>query len=151
MKLTPAQKRTITRATNIIQEQLAQYDVNVALSSSAIVKRFITMRIGASEHEQFLVLFLNSQNRMIADEVMFNGTVNAASVYPREVAKRALELNAVSVIIAHNHPSGAAYPSESDKVLTRSLKAALGLLDITILDHIIVGADTYSFAENRIL
>ena len=89
--------------------------------------------------EIFAGLFLDSQNRLIAVEELFRGTLTQTSVYPREVVRRALELNCAAVIVAHNHPSGVAEPSAADRLLTETLKAALGQLDIPVLDHLIVG------------
>ena len=90
-------------------------------------------------HEVFAVLFLDAQNRLLALEEMFRGTLTQTSVYPREVVKRALELHAAAVILAHNHPSGAAEPSRADEYLTQTLKSALALVDVRVLDHLVVG------------
>jgi DNA repair protein RadC len=99
-----------------------------------------------------MALFLDAQNRMLAAEELFRGTLTQTSVYPREVVKRALALNAGAVIFAHNHPSGVAEPSRSDEVLTASLKQALSLVDVRVLDHAIVaGGGSVSFAECGLL
>jgi DNA repair protein RadC len=104
------------------------------------------------EHEIFACLFLNNQNCLIAHEILFRGTIDAATVHPREVVKRALQLNAAAVIFAHNHPSGVTEPSTGDKYMTDKLKQALFLLDIRTLDHFIVSkGGSYSFAENGML
>jgi DNA repair protein RadC len=104
------------------------------------------------EQEVFLVVFLTAQNRVIASEEMFHGTLTQTSVYPREVVKRALYHNAAGVILAHNHPSGVAEPSQSDRLLTDTLKQALALVDVRVLDHFIVaGTGGLSFAERGIL
>lgn len=99
-----------------------------------------------------MVLFLDAQNRVLAQEELFSGTLTQTSVYPREVVKRALHHNAASVIFAHNHPSGVAQQSRADELLTTSLKQALALVDIRVLDHFIVaGNSTLSFAEQGLL
>ncbi len=99
-----------------------------------------------------MVLYLDSQNQLIKDEVLFYGTINAASVYPREVVKAALRNNAAALILAHNHPSGVAEPSQADKLITTKLQQALALIDINVLDHIIVGGENcVSFAERGLI
>ena len=99
-----------------------------------------------------MVLYLDSQNQLIKDEVLFYGTINAASVYPREVVKAALRNNAAALILAHNHPSGVAEPSQADKLITTKLQQALALVDINVLDHIIVGGENcVSFAERGLI
>jgi DNA repair protein RadC len=104
------------------------------------------------EHEVFCVLFLDAQFRIIVLEQMFRGTVSQTSVYPREVVKMALGLNAAAVILAHNHPSGCVEPSRADEFLTQTLKAALALVDVRVLDHFVVsGADLCSMAERGLL
>lgn len=100
------------------------------------------------EHEVFSMLFLDSQHRVIRFEELFRGTIDAASVYPREVLKAALNYNAAAVILVHNHPSGDPEPSDADRRITERLKEALGLMDIRVIDHVIVGSDgCKSFAE----
>jgi len=94
------------------------------------------------------VLFLDNRHRVISLDEMFNGTINGASVHPREIVKRALSHNAAAVILAHNHPSGVAEPSEADQHLTRKLSEALGLIDVRVLDHFVIGdGEAVSFAE----
>jgi len=117
-----------------------------------IVKAFLTMRLALEEREHFEVLFLNNQHKLINVIRLFSGTIDGASVPPREVVKSALLQNAAAVIFVHNHPSGVCEPSTADKTLTSTLKQALGLVDIRVLDHIIVGGlDTYSFAEHGLI
>ncbi|MCL9776406.1 RadC family protein [Vibrio methylphosphonaticus] len=119
-----------------------------ALQSAEHTKHYLTSMLRDRQREAFYVLFLDNQHRVIADEVMFEGTINAASVYPREVVKRALTHNAAAVILAHNHPSGIAEPSQADRRITRRLSDALGLVDIRVLDHFVVGeGEVVSFAE----
>jgi DNA repair protein RadC len=99
-----------------------------------------------------MVLYLDAQNRVLADEELFRGTLTQTSVYPREVVRRALQLNSAAVILAHNHPSGAAEPSRADEFLTQSLKSALQLVDVRVLDHLVVGrGQVVSFAERGLL
>jgi DNA repair protein RadC len=119
------------------------------LSSPQSVKEYLRMMFGSKRHESFVVLFLDVKNRLIVSREMFRGTLTHTSVYPREVVKEALTCNAASVMLAHNHPSGAPGPSESDLLLTRALKQALALVEIRILDHFIVaGHQVHSFAEH---
>lgn len=123
-----------------------------ALSSPDKVRDYLKMTLAHREHEVFMALFLDAQNRLLTADELFRGTLTQTSVYPREVVKRALAFNAASVIFAHNHPSGVAEPSRSDELLTASLKQALGLVDLRVLDHLIVaGSSTVSFAERGLL
>jgi DNA repair protein RadC len=125
---------------------------DTVLSSPAKVREFLTLTLSPLEHEVFLALFLDAQNRLLASEELFRGTLTQTSVYPREVVKRALRVNAAAIIFAHNHPSGAAEPSRADELLTSSLKQALALVDVRVLDHLIVaGRATVSFAERGLL
>ncbi|MEO2267233.1 RadC family protein [Pseudoalteromonas pernae] len=112
------------------------------------VSDYLKLELKGLQREVFLVLFLDSQNRLITQEILFRGTLDAASVYPREVIKAALQYNAASLIFAHNHPSGVAEPSQADKLITNKLIQGLSLVDIRVLDHIIVGgSQSVSFAE----
>jgi DNA repair protein RadC len=142
----------IAAALNILEEQAARYGCNDVLGSPTSVKDFLRLRHMGKEYEVFDVLFLSAQNRLIAAEEMFRGTLTQTSVYPREVVKRALALNAAAVIFSHNHPSGVAEPSAADRLLTDALRNALNLVDVRVLDHIITaGASTLSFAERGLL
>src|SRR5687768_8419856 len=119
-----------------------------ALSSPRSVRDYLRLTLQGKKHEVFVAIFLNAQNRTIAAEELFKGTLTQTSVYPREVVKRALHYNAAAIIFAHNHPSGIAEPSREDELLTQSLKQALALVDVNVLDHFIVGGGTaMSFAE----
>ena len=119
-----------------------------ALTSPSHTKLYLSSMLRDRQREAFYILFLDNQNRVIKDEVMFEGTIDAASVYPREVVKRALHHNAAALILAHNHPSGIAEPSQADRRITRRLTDALALVDIRILDHFVVGdGEVVSFAE----
>ncbi len=122
------------------------------LSSPASVRDYLRMTLTGRDYEVFVVLFLDAQNRVIESEEMFRGTLTQTSVYPREVVKRSLFNNAAAVIFAHNHPSGVAEPSHADELLTQSLKQALALVDVKVLDHfVIAGAGLMSFAEHGLL
>jgi len=116
------------------------------------VKDYLRMQIGGRSHEVFVVMFLDAKGHLIRMEEMFRGTLTHTAVYPREVVKRALELGAAGVVLAHNHPSGAAEPSHADELLTKTLISALQLVDIRVLDHMVVGeVDVISFAERGML
>jgi DNA repair protein RadC len=111
-------------------------------------KCYLSARLRDYHHEVFACLFLDTRHRLISYEELFRGTIDGASVYPREVVRRALELNAAAIVLAHNHPSGVAEPSDADRRITRRLQDALGLVDIRVLDHLVVGDQaTVSFAE----
>ncbi len=118
-----------------------------ALKDPAAVRRLLQARLRDREHETFAALFLDNQHRVIAFDELSHGTIDGASVYPREVIKAALKHGAAAVIFAHNHPSGVAEPSSADRTLTERLKAALAQVDIRVLDHFVVGEQVVSFAE----
>ena len=123
-----------------------------ALTSPGAVRDYLRLAIAEREHEVFVCLWLDAQHRVIACEELFRGTLTQTSVYPREIVKAGLRANAAAVIFAHNHPSGAAQPSQADELLTRNLKEALALVDIKVLDHFIVaGKQTLSFTERGLL
>jgi len=123
-----------------------------ALSSPRSVRDYLQLSLSGRDREVFVALLLDAQHRVIAVEELFSGTLTQTSVYPREVVKSALRHNAAAVIFAHNHPSGVAEPSSADQMLTQSLKTALALVDIQVLDHFVVaGAVTTSFAERGLL
>ncbi len=122
------------------------------LTSPDAVRDFLRLTLSAREHEVFLVLFLDSQHRLLVADEVFRGTLAQTSVYPREIVKAALAHNAAAVILAHNHPSGVAEPSRADELLTQSLKSALALVDVRTLDHFVVaGAEVISFAERGLI
>jgi DNA repair protein RadC len=132
-----------------LSEQLQARDV---LNSPQAVRDYLVLKLGSLTKEVFLVLFLDTQNRLLATEEMFSGSLTQTSVYPREVVKRALHHNAAAVIFAHNHPTGIAEQSSADELLTRQLKQALDLVDVKVLDHFIVaGNNTLSFAQKGLL
>jgi DNA repair protein RadC len=118
-----------------------------ALKDPAAVRRLLQARLRDREHETFAALFLDNQHRVIAFDELSQGTIDGASVYPREVIKAALRHGAAAVIFAHNHPSGVAEPSAADRTLTERLKSALAQVDIRVLDHFVVGEQVVSFAE----
>lgn len=130
-------------------EQLSRGE---ALGSPDDTRRFLTARLRQYPHEVFACLFLDNRHRVIAFEELFRGTIDAASVYPREVVRRTLDHNAAAVILAHNHPSGVAEPSRADESLTRRLRDALALVDVRVLDHVVIGdGEAVSFAERGLL
>ena len=130
----------------------AQLRGREVLTSPQAVRDFLRVKLGALEHEVFAVLMLDAQNRLIEYVELFRGTVSQASVYPREVVKESLAFNAAAAIFCHNHPSGVAEPSRADEALTSTLKTALSLVDVRVLDHLIVaGNDVMSFAERGLL
>jgi DNA repair protein RadC len=123
-----------------------------ALTSPVLVRQYLSARLRHQQREIFAVLFLDNQHRVICYEELFQGTIDGASVYPREVVKAALARNAAAVILAHNHPSGIAEPSQADKRITERLQAALELVDIRVIDHMVVGdGEVVSFAERGFL
>ena len=139
----------VEQALALLAQDLAVGDV---LADPASVKAFLRLQLGGLDHEVFGVLFLDTQHRVIEFQPMFRGTLNQTSVYPREVVKVALALNAAAVIVAHNHPSGHAEPSSADQHLTQTLKSALALVDVRVLDHMVVTAGAVtSFAERGLM
>lgn len=116
------------------------------------VKHYLQLQLAHKNHEVFAVLFLDNQNRMLAMEELFRGTLSQTSVYPREVVMRALHHQAAAVVLSHNHPSGSVQPSRADEHLTQTLKASLALVDVRVLDHIIVGqGQALSMAEQGLM
>jgi len=125
---------------------------DTALTSPAMTRQFLKSRLRACPYEIFACLFLDNRHRVIVFEELFNGTIDGASVHPREVIRRTLHHNAAAVIFAHNHPSGIAEPSQADRHITRRLVDALGLIDVRVLDHFVIGdEEVVSFAERGLL
>jgi len=123
-----------------------------ALHTPDAVKQYLQLQLAHKNHEVFAVLFLDNQNRLLAMEELFRGTLSQTSVYPREVVLRALHHQAAAVVLSHNHPSGSVQPSRADEALTQNLKASLALVDVRVLDHIIVGqGQSLSMAEQGLL
>jgi DNA repair protein RadC len=147
---TKRKRQTIDRALNIIASRFHRESLKATAPQA--VKEYCQLQIGALEYEAFAVMFLDNKHRLIKFEQLFRGTIDCASVYPREVAKDALACNAAALIVTHNHPSGDTRPSAADKSLTQKLKSAMELLDIRLLDHIVVSQhETCSFAELGLL
>jgi DNA repair protein RadC len=127
-------------------------DRGTALSSPQTVRDYLRLKLQGRAHEVFVAVFLDAQNRVLAIEELFRGTLTQTSVFPREIVKRALHFNAAAIIFAHNHPSGVAEPSRADEALTQTLKHTLALVDVKVLDHFVVGGDAaMSFAERGLL
>jgi len=144
------ENKIINQALKIMESRVKTTDQSIGGATES--KRYCRLKIGANERETFMVVFLNCQNKVIKPEILFQGTVDSAAVYPREVVKAALKVNASSVILSHNHPSGNVNPSFSDKQITKVLIDALDILDIKVLDHIIVSSqDWFSFAEKGMI
>ena len=139
----------LEKAADILLEKINHSDV---ISDPADTRRFLKCKISTLEHEVFVGLFLDNRHRVIAYKELFRGTIDGASVYPREVIKEALSVNAAAMIVAHNHPSGVAEPSQADERITVRLKEALGYMDIRLLDHLIIGCDEIvSLAERGVI
>ncbi len=147
--LGPARWAVLQAAVEMTRRSLAErLRDRDALTTPQAVRDFLSLWLRDRPHEVFAVLFLDSQHRLLVAEELFRGTLNQAAVYPREVARRALQLNAAALILAHNHPSGVAQASASDRLLTDRLKTAMASLDIPVLDHLIIaGNASLSFAE----
>lgn len=145
-----AEKAIVQQALEILDRNLKEK--GAALTSPQLVRNLLRLKLESLEAEVFAILFLDNQHRLIEYREMFFGTIDSASVYPREVVKAALYNNAAACILSHNHPSGVAEPSQADIALTRRLKEALALVDIRVLDHLVVGQrDIVSFAERGLL
>ena len=138
----------LEQAAEIIQQQYLRED---AYCNPQATKDFLMFKLSAYEREVFAVMLLDSQHRLIAFQELFFGTIDAASVYPREVVKAALLNNAAAVIFAHNHPSGNPEPSQADRAITKRLVAALNLIEVRVLDHIVVGQSAVSLAERGMI
>ncbi len=137
----PAQpEQIINLAKQIISDKLHRGD-NIEVTSPTAVMQFLQLQLAGKEQEIFSAMFLDTRHRLIEFKKMFFGTIDGASVHPREVVKAALKLNAAAVIFSHNHPSGVAEPSQSDIQITARLKSALALIDVRVLDHIVVTVD----------
>ncbi|HQS33441.1 DNA repair protein RadC [Polaromonas sp.] len=151
--LGPAKRAEIVAVLELARRALAaQLRQQTLFDSPEAVRDYLQLQLGSRPHEIFAVLFLDSQHRLIVLEELFRGTLTQTSVYPREVVVRALALNAASVVLAHNHPSGTAEPSRADEALTQTLKAALGLVDVRVLDHFVVtSTEAVSMAQRGLL
>jgi DNA repair protein RadC len=139
----------VTQALELLACEVRHTD---ALASPDAVKDYLRLKLAPKDHEVFAVMFLDAQHRVIETEEMFRGTLTQTSVYPREVVKAALTHNAAAVILAHNHPSGSTTPSRADELLTQTLKAALALVDVRVLDHMVVTTgEVLSMAERGLM
>ena len=149
----PAKRAELVAVLELARRALAEELKEKALfATPQAVRDYLQLMLGCRPHEIFAVLFLDSQHRLIALEELFRGTLTQTSVYPREVVIRALALNAASVVLAHNHPSGSAQPSRADELLTQTLKTALALVDVRVLDHFVVtSSQAVSMAELGLL
>ena len=152
MKLTTEQEnRAIDKALRILESRM-QYGERTIFDSPNVVKEYLSLQLALEEREIFSVLFLDNRHQLISFDKVFFGTIDGASVYPREIVKLALEHNSAAVIFAHNHPSGVSDPSEADKRITARLKDSLALIDVRVLDHIVIGkGNLTSFAECGLL
>lgn len=145
-EMPPTTQRAIKRALTLLEQQLRE--PGAAFTSTTTVRDWLRLQKSTLAREEFTVLFLDNQNRLIAYETLFKGTINSTEVHPREVVKAALRHNSAAVLLAHNHPSGHAEPSQADRQITDRLVSALGLVDVKVLDHLVVGGlDIVSFAE----
>jgi len=142
-----SESMTIKKALFILESRLIKKEYY--FTSPEDTENYLKLKLATLEHEEFHCLFLDNQHSLIKHECLFTGTIDGASVYPREVIKKALQYNAAALIFAHNHPSGSCPPSQADKNITKKLKECAELFDIRVLDHIIVGGvDVYSLANN---
>lgn len=129
-----------------------QLERNISLTSSNAVAQYLSQLLRQLPYECFYVLYLDTQNQLISCDELFRGTINSANVYPREIVREVIKYNAASVILSHNHPSGIATPSDADRRITQRIVDALALIDVTVLDHFIIGQnDPYSFADHGLL
>jgi DNA repair protein RadC len=149
----PAKRAELVAVLELARRAMAQQlKEREVFSSPGAVKHYLQLHLAAREHEVFAVLFLDAQNRLLAMEELFRGTLTQTSVYPREVVLRALKHGSAAVVLAHNHPSGTVQPSRADEALTQTLKAALALVDVRVLDHVIVAqGEALSMAEKGLL
>jgi DNA repair protein RadC len=145
-ELTPTDQQTIRTALTLLECQLRE--PGAAFTSSSSVRDWLRLQLATLDREAFTVLWLDNQHRLIAHDTLFHGTINSITVHPREVVKSGLKNNAAAAVLAHNHPSGEAEPSQADRLITERMKQALDLVDIRLLDHLVVGGmDIVSFAE----
>lgn len=148
----PVRFVVLQAAVELVQRSLLEImEKGDVLANPEKTRDYLSLRMRSYEHEVFACLFLDNQHRVIAFEEMFRGTIDGASVHPREVVKRALHHNAAAVIFVHNHPSGSTDPSSADEKITQELKRSLNLVDIRVLDHFVVGESVTSFVENKLL
>ncbi|WP_427915148.1 RadC family protein [Ramlibacter sp. MMS24-I3-19] len=149
----PAKRAELLAVLELARRAMAeQLRERAVFTSPDAVKQYLQLHLARQPHEVFAVMFLDAQNRLIALETLFRGTLTQTSVYPREIVVRALQLQSASVVLAHNHPSGTVQPSRADEALTQTLKAALALVDVRVLDHVVVAPGaSLSMAERGLL
>lgn len=148
--LTAREQATVQRALRILERALGT--PGEELTSPPAVADYLRLRLALKPHEVFCLLTLDNRHRVLQFQEMFRGTIDGASVHPREIVKEVLRVNAAAVIVAHNHPSGVPEPSQADRTLTRRIQDALALVDVRLLDHFVVGGNqVVSFAERGLL
>ena len=149
--LSDSEESTINEALAIMERKLS-LPGDESFTSPTMTKEFLTLKLAGYQREVFAVMFMDNRHRLLSFEELFFGTIDGAQVHPREVVRRALQLNAAAVILAHNHPSGVTEPSRADESITQRIKEALSLMEVRLLDHMIVGGpQVTSFAERGML
>ncbi|WP_145543721.1 RadC family protein [Yersinia frederiksenii] len=148
-EMSPGEQRTVRRALNLLAKQLRE--PGVAFTSIHVTRDWLRLHLTGLEREVFIVLWLDNQNRLLAQETLFTGTINSTTVHPRELVKSAMKHNAAAVILAHNHPSSTTEISQQDKHITQRIVEALALVEVRVLDHLVVGNEVVSFAEHGLL
>ncbi|EDT3379597.1 DNA repair protein RadC [Pseudomonas aeruginosa] len=146
----PHEDRIIRKAIALLEKRV--FTVEPSLNNPSAVRDYLRLKLVAEPDELFVVVFMNTQHQVLACEPLFRGTIDSATVHPRTIVRRALDLNAAAVVFAHQHPSGSTKPSSADCALTQRLQASLALIDVRVLDHIVIGrGKPYSFAESGLL
>ena len=145
---TAEERATIDDALVILDKKIKTVN---AISSPAATRDYLRLHLAGEQSEVFCVLFLDSKHRPIVFKKIFNGTIDACTIYPRDIVRAAIKYNCKAVILAHNHPSGVPEPSRSDEEITQKLKSALALIDVKIIDHMVIGDNIVSFAERGLL
>lgn len=148
-EMSPGEQRTVRRALNLLAKQLRE--PGVAFTSIHVTRDWLRLHLTGLEREVFIVLWLDNQNRLLAQETLFTGTINSTTVHPRELVKSAMKHNAAAVILAHNHPSSTTEISQQDKHITQRIVEALALVEVRVLGHLVVGNEVVSFAEHGLL
>ena len=141
----------IRQAMAILERRMRRSEATTAITSPETARRYLQLRLGRLEHEVFGMLWLDNKHRTLAIEELFRGTIDGASIHPREVVKSGLRANAAAAVAFHNHPSGDSTPSQADRQMTIRLKASLALVDIRLIDHIVIGETCLSMAEQGLL
>jgi DNA repair protein RadC len=152
--MTPNETNIIDHAIRILEGKASYSGSEEAITSPEHARKLAFLHLGDKPDEYFACAFLNTRHHLISFEKLFRGTIDGASVHPRVLVRRSLELNAAAVILAHNHPSGISEPSQADQQITEKIKNALALVDVRVLDHLVIGSrleDTVSFAERGLI